>query len=190
MFTNVSSAERRGYLKEILNYLNDAANGPKEGWKNGMSDARTCLYGLQRPPLNGTYTMIRCDAETTLDDLSPILLPFVITNAWNQVKVSVHPNNSNIINALEEGQVSYVLNQNDEFATLEEQDSDDKWYNVIRVEPMGDKYPLAAQWISLWFPLGHIKSTKSNDQHFLNLFKTNNKWLRVNKVKEYSPPSA
>ena len=149
-----------------------------------MLDARTCLYGLQRPPVNGQLTMIRCGEKTSLDDLAPILLPFVTTNASTQVQVSVHPNNAQIIQALTTGQVKYDLNDDAAFDTrVNSSENESSWYNLVEVEAMNmlkeEKYPLAAQWVSLWFPLGHIKSTKPNDQHFLQLFGSSVKWLQV-----------
>jgi hypothetical protein len=175
MFQDVKDTERRGYLAVLANYLEDAASGPKEGWRNGMEDARTCLYGLQRPPLSGQPTVVRCDAHTSLDDAAPILLPFVCTNAKDQLEVSVHPKNQSVIKALEGSGVSTVIEE--DFDIRYEKEIDE-WYNVVRVETMGDEYPLAAQWISLYFPLGHIKSTKSNDREFIELFQNSQKWLR------------
>ena len=83
------------------------------------------------------------------------------------------------VDALEVGGVTYVLEEDGAFEGRAEADSAD-WYNVVRVvADLGENYPLAAQWVSLWFPLGHIKSTKPNDQHFLSLFKESGKWLRA-----------
>ena len=83
------------------------------------------------------------------------------------------------VDALEVGGVAYVLEEDGAFESRAEADSAD-WYNVVRVvADLGENYPLAAQWVSLWFPLGHIKSTKPNDQHFLSLFKESGKWLRA-----------
>ena len=83
------------------------------------------------------------------------------------------------VDALEVGGVAYVLEEDGAFEGRAEADSAD-WYNVVRVvADLGENYPLAAQWVSLWFPLGHIKSTKPNDQHFLSLFKESGKWLRA-----------
>ena len=178
IFDGVQSLERKGYLIALCNYLKDAANGPKEGWRNGLDDARTCLYGLQRPPLNNQPTLLRCNAETSLDDLAPILLPFVVTNACEQVRVSVHPKNVVVLAALENNKQNIIVDIEENFEEREKKDRDN-WYNLVHVEPMlDDGYPLVAQWVSLWFPLGHIKSTKSNDQEFLRLFEKSDKWLR------------
>ena len=35
MFHGVGAVERKGYLVALLDYLQDAATGPKEGWRNG-----------------------------------------------------------------------------------------------------------------------------------------------------------
>ena len=66
--------------------------------------------------------------------------------------------------------------------TAEIEAAGDEWYNIIQVSDLAtaesESYPLAAQFISLWFPLGHVKSTKSADEHFINVFRESEKWLR------------
>ena len=56
-------------------------------------------------------------------------------------------------------------------------------YNVIRVgeggansfEPM-----LAMHWVSRLFCMGHVKSTKPEDDEFVKNFSRSQKWLEVN----------
>ncbi len=195
----VASQEVRGFLVELNEYLADAAgDGPREGWRNGQAGQRTTLYGLQRPPLNGQRTVLRAGAAS-VDDLAPYLLPFSATTAAGQARVSVSPNNREAIACLEEmcgpGGLAdlgfgFDVETDAEFAEREQADSDG-WYNVVRVQPIGealaspngaegvaDHFPMVGQWISLWFPLGHIKSTKSDDQPFLEMFRASDKWLR------------
>ena len=181
MFQSIEDEKTRGYLTIIQEYIEDATKtGPKEGWRNGMEDARTCLYGLQRPPISGQPTVIRVGASTSLSDVAPILLPFVITNACSQVEVSVHSDNAAVIEALEGNGLNVVKENN--FENERKKTDIDEWYNLIEVDEhtilKDSNYPLVAQWVSLFFPLGHIKSTKPDDQEFLELFKGSKKWLK------------
>jgi len=46
MFQGVHAMERKGYLVALLDYLQDAATGPKEGWRNGyVFDSRSKVCG-------------------------------------------------------------------------------------------------------------------------------------------------
>jgi hypothetical protein len=46
MFQGVHAMERKGYLVALLEYLQDAATGPKEGWRNGyVFDSRSNVCG-------------------------------------------------------------------------------------------------------------------------------------------------
>ena len=73
----------KGYCVEILSYLTDAV-GPKDGY-----GARTALWGLQRPPLDGRSTVLRVSSGATFDELAAKLVVFAGTNAAGQVVVSV-----------------------------------------------------------------------------------------------------
>jgi hypothetical protein len=71
----VSTDQYRGYCQLLIRYLVDAC-GPKRG-----IGQRTSLYGLQRPPVNGQFTVLRVEKNTSFDDLAVHLLPFIVTNA-------------------------------------------------------------------------------------------------------------
>ena len=81
------TVEVQGYLSIVAEYLADAtANGPRDG-----HGARTALWGLQRPPLGQASTVLRLAADTTLDAAAMALYPFYLTNAWEQLRISVDP---------------------------------------------------------------------------------------------------
>ena len=90
-----ASPVTKGYLLELADYLRTAATGPKR-----THGARTCLYGLQRPPMDGTLTALRCTEITSLDELLPFLLPFALTNAAPQALLSVDPANDGLLDEL------------------------------------------------------------------------------------------
>ncbi len=84
MVDKVADAATRGFCKVVVEYLRAAAEGPWEG-----KGARTCLFGVQRTPLGGAVTVIRCGAASTWDEICPYLLPFFCTNARDAVELSV-----------------------------------------------------------------------------------------------------
>ncbi|KAL1523918.1 hypothetical protein AB1Y20_018837 [Prymnesium parvum] len=168
----VSSDEVRGYMRLTAEYLLDAcAQNPKVGANPG---GRTALYGLQTTPRNGQLNYIRCGEQTRLDDVGPHLLPFVMTNAWEQVKLSVAPGNAALATALEAAGVAVVSEAEAEF---EARVAAERPYNVILPSLKG--FPLVGQFTSLLLCVGHIKSVKPNDQQFIDAFRTSPKWLSI-----------
>lgn len=163
----------RGYLKVMLNYLTEAAQGPRVG-----GDRRTALWGLQRPPLidNG-FTVLRVCATTKFDDVMLVAIPFIVTNARSQLIVSVHPNNPDrqkfahlqeFVNVIVEDDGAYSVSC----------DVSKPW-NVLTPVNNNHEYPLVGAAVTLLFPLGHIKCTKPKDEQFLSYFKQSKKWLKV-----------
>jgi hypothetical protein len=174
---HVKDARVRGYLRVNLAYLSEAACGPREG----HGKKRTSLWGLQRPPLGAHgATVLRAALSTSFDDLSVPLLPFVVTNARSQVTVSVHPQNAAVLNALHA--VNAVLPSQDQVKIVAQTDQEFEFAKRIQapwnvVVPGKCEFALVGHYISLLFPLGHIKCTRSNDRQFVNYFKSSPKWL-------------
>lgn len=181
LLDNVASDVVRGYMQVLWDYLADAC-GPRTGWRTGTDDARTALYGLQRPPLNGQKSVVRCDASISFERVAPILFPFVATNASDQMYVSCDPSNAAALKVLSELNIPVKEQSDAEFSKDVDENADDL-YNVIDpsvlslTEDESAEYPLAAQFISLWFPVGHVKSAKPNDGAFLQKFSASDKWL-------------
>lgn len=122
--------------------------------------ARTTLWGLQRPPL-GTVTELRAGKDTTLDDFVLHLLPFHMTNASEQVAASVHPENSEVWDFLHKMELTFGMVQESEGDFASRIEREEPW-NVVQIKKTDD-FPMVAHFVSLLFPLGHIKSVKSND---------------------------
>jgi len=163
----------RGFLVKIVSYLADAlAINPKCGHNQG---ARTALYGLQTPPLNGQLTYLRCTAVTSFDDAAPYLLAFFATTAWPQLVVSADHTNSKLCADL----AALGINVSAEStAVFDARVQSEKPFNVI-TPALDDCFPLVGQFISLHFCVGHIKSTNPNDDAFIAGFSDSPKWLQL-----------
>lgn len=165
----------RGYCVEVIRYLQDATmSNPKRGF----GTSRTAIWGLQRPPL-GTKTIIRCDASATFDDAAPICLLFFTTNARDQMEFSVDPANKDIIALCDKHGLSYTTNDDESFAEKSKKFTTRDIFNVVTIS--GGRlreFPMVGQFVSLYFPLGHIKSTMSDDDEFvMKLEQLSKKWL-------------
>lgn len=162
------SPSTRGFCLEIARYLADAAVGPRRGVPDAQRDL---LWGLQRPPLgaNGA-TWLRISASDTFESAAPAIVAFVATNAASQLRISVHPANTDAIEKLSTAigpallDDAFVTRRTDADFALEVQSSDP--WNVIRAAdfdcgarygPKG-QYSLAGHFIARLFPVGHVKS--------------------------------
>ena len=170
----VSSDAVRGYLRETAEYLLDAcAQNPKVGANPG---GRTALYGLQTTPRNGRLNYIRCGADDTLDSVASHMLPFVMTNAHEQLRLSVPASNSTLLTALDAAGLGASVVREDA-AAFDARVAAESPYNVI--SPTMADFPMVGQFVSLLLCVGHIKSVKPNDQAFIDAFSASSKWLAI-----------
>lgn len=161
----VQSPEMKGYVATLANHIADAV-GPKEG-----TGARTSLWGLQRPPMNGSKTIITVDNGDSFDDIAPILLPFFMTNAHDQLVLSVPDGMyDDMCQAVEGTDISVVNGPHAEEAV---------WNTVSSATSAEHGFPMVGQWLSLIFPMGHIKSVESDHRHFVDVFSASPKWLQM-----------
>ena len=175
----LASAEVRGFCGELADHVvAAAASGARRGDTAGTGGPeRTVVWGLQRPPL-GTQTWLRVDSDDDLDALAPTLLPFYATNARDAVVVSVDAAAAATRARLEALPGLDVRVQDAEAFAAESQGA----YNVV---PAADaaaaaaRRPLAQQFLSLYLPMGHVKSTTRNDAAFLAAFEGSAKWLAL-----------
>lgn len=186
-----------GYCIEIIEYIRDVC---RMNPKFGNSTTRTSLYGIQRPPL-GSKSIIRCTTNTTYNDIAPILLLFRSTTARNQIIISIDPSNEQLISFfMKHNNLFTNTNSNDnnddntdnnvddiiviESDLLEKsnnKDNDNDIFHIIQMDSSFTKqlktFPLVGQFVSLFLPLGHIKSTMPNDQEFVLKVRLSKKWL-------------
>jgi hypothetical protein len=175
----IEGEQARGYARVLRDYLVDAcASNPKEG-----EGERTILFGLQRPPLNGQKSVFRCGAAASLDELAPYVVPFMCTNASGQFEVSVDPANAGLVSTLQGLGVAVVVESDAEIAA---RGAFEQSFNYIDLQsgenPLdvaAGYFPLAGQFVSTLLCVGHVKSTKSDDQAFLAAFKASDKWLKA-----------
>jgi hypothetical protein len=170
----IKSDRIRGYACVILDYLLDSCE-PKEGFGN-----RSSLFGLQRPPMDGSTTVLRCNDAQNFDLLLLYALPFAATNAFDSLEVSIGCSGMRT-EALQElllGTFASTVEANDKYQTRKGNLS---IYNEVRVDDPIEML-LAFQFVSKMFPLGHIKSSKGGDQKFLSHFKGSKKWLRIREM--------
>ena len=154
----------RGFCVTLLEFLLDAC---QENPKRGFGTSRTALWGLQRPPLN-TTTYLECDS-TSWDDLAPFLILFFATNAKDQAVVYSGGNHT-IETKCENLGIAVKAKGKPSLAPGD---------NMKYIHGPLDSYPMAGQFITTLFPVGHIKSTESNDEEFVARAKILSKWLKV-----------
>jgi hypothetical protein len=163
----------RGFCIVLIEYLQNVSRlNPRQGY----GKSRTALWGLQRPPL-GSKTFLRCSCDTTWDDVAPIHLLFYATNARDQVELSIDPQNSRLISMCEEHKLHHVVET--ESVMTERLESRRDVFNSVAMSGPMTTFPMAGNFVSLYFPLGHIKSTMPNDEEFALHARMSDKWLNT-----------
>merc|ERR1712028_47641 len=179
---NLSSPAVKGFCVLLMEYLVDAVGVNQGDGKGTGGPDRTILFGMQRPPLNGQKSLLRCGAETTLEELAPTLVPFWCTNAFDSVTVSCDPTNKTLQEQLQAHSINFELQSDAQF----DKSSSDA-YNVVTPDALADnnntgaleKFPMVGQFMTLYMPVGHIKSTTVNDGEFVDFFSASDKWLQL-----------
>ena len=187
LLSSVESSAVRGFCMLVNEYLADACGAHRgDGSKTGGPN-RTILYGLQRPPLNGEDSVLRCSDSTSFDELAPSLLPFFVTNAWPNCRISVDPANASLLEKLNGVESLKGKIDVEGEAAFKDRCEKTNFYNIVAPEALADgtntksleEFPLVGHFVSLYFPLGHIKSTKSDDEEFVKFFSASEKWLSM-----------
>lgn len=160
---DLSDDKIKGYCVVLYQYLLDAT---MENPKLGFGTSRTCVYGLQRPPI-GTTTYLSCN--TSVNDLAPFLFLFFVTNAQDQVVVASENNDIKDFCERHGVTTNSIMDKN----SLKPGD------NYIDITTPFAVFPMVGNFISTLFPVGHIKSTTSNDEEFVARVSNLGKWLRI-----------
>ena len=117
--------------------------------KEGFGKSRTALWGLQRPPVQ-SKTLLVCSKKTLWDDVAPIVMMFHVTNARDQIALVIDPDNSDLASFCENHNITHSLHANDIT-------SEDEVYNRLEVSGPMEDFSMAGNFVSCYFPLGHIK---------------------------------
>jgi hypothetical protein len=131
LFNGIADPATRGFCLEIGEYLVDACGVNRGDGSETGGPNRTILWGLQRPPLNGQKSVLRCDKDMTLDELAPTLLPFLSTNACDSLVISCDGDNAALLEVLKanlDGHVPIVEESNGTFGMtcVAEHDQNDR----------------------------------------------------------------
>jgi len=162
----------RGYSIAVIRYLQDVA---RQNPKIGFGKSRTAVWGLQRIPAD-TKTVIRCHSTSTWDSICPIYMLFHTTNARTQIELSVEPSNANLIGLCNEHKLPHTVETE---SCMTDRLRGQSVFNLVHVDKPMTSFPMVGNFSSLYLPLGHIKSTKANDEEFQLLARLSDKWLNT-----------
>mmetsp|Transcript_9662 Transcript_9662/g.15121 ORF Transcript_9662/g.15121 Transcript_9662/m.15121 type:complete len:710 (+) Transcript_9662:156-2285(+) len=142
----------KGFCIEILRFLEEATQGPWEG-----KGDRTCLFGVQRPPL-GQKVILRVSKEASLDDMMPFILPFYATNARSQLEISVEPSAA-VLKKLDELNLVGITVLHEEAGEFQMRKSKEgqSIYHVMTPD-IETEFPLVGHFLSTLFVFGHCKT--------------------------------
>jgi len=182
LLAEISIFHFRSYLTLVAHYLNECLEiNPKQG----VGQA-SVLWGMQTLPA-GLHMVFRMDSQCTacdtcsnnnFDSLALNILPFLMTSAYDQFTISVHPENDRLVKVLKLLRLDYQVHDDSEFEEAVSKDSN--VFKVLRpVSHASFSYPLISQFISLLFPFGHIKSGTSMDKRIFQHLNKSEKWLKL-----------
>jgi hypothetical protein len=174
MLNAITDDNVRGYCTLLIEYLQ---NSCRKNPKSGFSRTRSVLYGLQRPPL-GMKTILRCSKHSKFDDLATIYILFQVTNARDQVELSVHPNNVDIQDICQQLNLTITIESDIDY-TNQISNRTDIFHHVTITGPNQPRFPMVGNFVSLYFPIGHIKSTMMDDHEFEMKARISEKWLNT-----------
>jgi hypothetical protein len=164
----------RGYCVVLIEYLQNVA---RRNPKQGFGASRTALWGIQRPPL-GMMTMIRCGRDCAWDNVAPIYILFHSTNARDQGELSVDPRNAELVALCSKHKLAHTVESEEEM-TERTAHRTDIFHLVLVSEEPRQVFPMVGNFVSLYLPLGHVKSTMANDEEFVLKAKISEKWLNT-----------
>eukprot|EP01059_Diplonema_ambulator_P001007 TRINITY_DN1077_c1_g1_i1.p1 TRINITY_DN1077_c1_g1~~TRINITY_DN1077_c1_g1_i1.p1 ORF type:complete len:730 (+),score=305.28 TRINITY_DN1077_c1_g1_i1:48-2192(+) len=171
-----TNASTKGFITTIYTFLVDAC-GPRPNTVH--RHARTAVTGWQRPPLDGSLSVLRVEKDTSLDALLVHMTPFIATNAAPCLHISCNPANAKCAEFVKSLQgVSVAIEENFDASALETAP-----YNVQNPEydgqPATGGAPVLGPFLALFFPLGHVKCLNTNDTKFVEYWVGSEKWLRT-----------
>jgi hypothetical protein len=181
LLTAIADDAVRGYCVLLIEYLQNACHrNPKRGTTS--ESTRTVLYGIQTPPL-GTKTVLRCTSGCTWDDVAPIYVLFHATNARHHAELSIRPDDNHdvLVQFCRDQKLPHTVESDTEFAQRMSLRTDIFQCVAVTAEADDDEtrrfFPMVGNFVSLYLPCGHIKSTMDNDEEFAVFARLSDKWL-------------
>lgn len=168
LLDNVSDEPTRGYCHEIIDYIQTAT---RQSPRKGYGRQRTSLWGLQRPPLQ-TKTILR---GKNWDSVAPAFLLFYITNARDQLELSVCENDHATKSLCVENNISHVVESDVAFQHRSSTTQD--IFQGMKLDQTMIEFPMVGNYVSIFLPMGHIKSTRAADEEFDLRARLSPKWL-------------
>eukprot|EP00933_Yihiella_yeosuensis_P052039 TRINITY_DN5001_c0_g2_i5.p1 TRINITY_DN5001_c0_g2~~TRINITY_DN5001_c0_g2_i5.p1 ORF type:complete len:776 (+),score=105.19 TRINITY_DN5001_c0_g2_i5:132-2330(+) len=168
LLQSIKDEETRGYAVLLAEYLKESC-GPKRG-----CGQRTSLFGLQRPPIQEVSVLIRIRQSDDPGATALKLLPFLLTNAKEGLVISQESSS----NSIQELGLQCFTESEDSFR---QRSKDSNPWNIVEVgeeRTMADELPMVDHFVLRLFPMGHIKSSSSDDEEFVKAFESSQKWLR------------
>lgn len=174
LLSSISDDAVRGFCVLLIEYLQNVC---RRNPKSGFSASRTVHFGIQRPPL-GMKTVMRCSSDASWDDVAPIYLLFHVTNARDQAELSISANNAKLIKVFTDHKIPVTVESDDEF-TANNSSRSNIFHTVAITNFRQPRFPMVGNFVSLYFPFGHIKSTMANDELFEMKSRISDKWLNT-----------
>jgi hypothetical protein len=170
----ISEDAVRGFCVLLIEYLQNVC---RRNPKTGFSTSRTVLFGIQRPPL-GMKTVLRCSNDASWDDVAPTYLLFHVTNARDQVELSLSSDKSKLIKVCKDHNLPLTVESDEEF-TANIKSRLNVFQRVTITGLRHPRFPMVGNFVSLYFPFGHIKSTMAKDDLFEMKSRISKKWLNT-----------
>lgn len=181
LLAEISMNHFRNYLTLVAHYLNESLEiNPKQG----VGQA-SVLWGIQGIPA-GMHIILRmesqclaCDicSNNSFDTLASYILPFMMTSAHDRYVISIHPENERLAKVLDLLHIKYEVHDECQF---EDQLRKDRIFSVVRpINHLSFNFPLIHQFVSILFPIGHIKSSTTMDKRIFQNLHKNEKWLKL-----------
>jgi hypothetical protein len=147
-------------------------NACRQNPKQGFGKERSALWGLQRPPL-GKKSILR---GSCWDSVAPAFLVFYVTNARGQVELSLREDDEPMKQLCDRYTLAHVVESQLSFRDRCQAEKSIIFQAIELNETMGT-FPMVGNYMSIFLPMGHIKSTKPNDEEFLLRASLSSKWL-------------
>lgn len=100
-----------------------------------------------------------------------------MTSAHDRYVLSIHPENERLAKVLDLLHIKYEVHDECQF---EDQLRKDRIFSVVRpINHLSFNFPLIHQFVSILFPIGHIKSSTTMDKRIFQNLHKNEKWLKL-----------